>query len=685
MASPQAVWGIDLGRWALKALKLRATEADKVEIVGHVHLEHAKVLSQPDADRNELIAAALEKLLSQHDISKDLVVVGVPGQNTLARFTKLPPVEPKRVPDIVRYEAEQQIPFDMDEVIWDYQTFQQEDSPDIEVGIFAMKRELIREHLLHFEKAAIEPIAVQTGPLAVYNTASFDGLLGDETTVLLDLGAENADLIIATKATFWTRTVPIGGNNFTEALVKSFKLPFSKAENLKRTAASSKYARQIFQAMRPVFADLVQELQRSIGFYSSTHRDAHIDKVVCVGAAGCLPGLQKYLQQNLGLTVERPGSFNKLVPPAGDEAFKENVLGYAAAYGLALQGLDMAKVTSNLLPAVIAKQVAWKKKRPAFAAAAACLLLAGGLVWFRQTADMRALAAASADAAPTVRTVDEADRLLNSGPNPALSPRAQAKGVLNACSFFKKELNGLRGQGDVERLQTEGLIELQRKKTFIPRILQAINASVPVPEGDLGKATTPAEVLAAIAGTERKARRQVFIQSVTMQYQGDINDPLWPESMVPMPQAYNDPEAELPGMKIEIVCRTPNADRDRFIADTFMNALRENGRKAGQGFYFDRVLLNHGEQVGRQEGGSRFPTRPATTSTGSRRGGGFLPMGGRRGGFMGKPASVAAPTVNPRTLDPVTLEPIGDDWEFVLWVDAFEGDHPALAETEGGN
>ncbi|MCH8146816.1 MAG: pilus assembly protein PilM, partial [Planctomycetes bacterium] len=283
MGSTQAVWGIDVGRCALKAIKLRAAADGKVEIVGQDYVAHESILSQPDANRQELISAALEQFLSRNDISKDQVVVSVPGQHTLARFTKLPPVAPKRIPDIVRYEADQQIPFDMDEVIWDYQIFEQEGLPDVEVGIFAMKREFLREHLLHFEQASIEPSVVQSCPLAVYNAAHFDGMLGDETAVILDIGAENIDLVIATAGSLWTRTIPIGGNSFTEALVKSFKLSFSKAENLKTTAESSKYRRQIFQAMRPIFADMVQELQRSIGFYSSTHREAHIDQVIGYG------------------------------------------------------------------------------------------------------------------------------------------------------------------------------------------------------------------------------------------------------------------------------------------------------------------------------------------------------------------------------------------------------------------
>ena len=132
------------------------------------------------------------------------------------------------------------------------------------------------------------------------------------------------------------------------------------------------YARQIFQAMRPIFADLVQELQRSIGFYSSTHRDANVEKVVIFGNAFLLPGLQKYLQQNLGMPVEKSETFRNATKSAAvkDGVFKEQFLGFAVAYGLALQGLDQTKVTSNLLPTEIAKQVVWRKKRPAFAAAA---------------------------------------------------------------------------------------------------------------------------------------------------------------------------------------------------------------------------------------------------------------------------------------------------------------------------
>ena len=671
MAGTQAVWGLDLGRSALKAIKLRVGSDGKVDLLAQDFIEHAKVLSQPDADRNKLISTALEKFLSRNDISKDLVVISVPGQQTLARFTKLPPVAAKRIPDIVRYEADQQIPFDMDEVIWDYQTFQQEGAPDLEVGIFAMKRELIRAHLLHFEQASIEPIAVQSSPLAVYNAAHFDGMLASETTILLDIGAENTDLIIATKDSFWTRTVSIGGNHFTDALVKSFKLTFPKAESLKRSAATSKYARQIFQAMRPAFADLVQELQRSIGFYSSTHRDTKVEKVVCVGAACKLPGLQKYLQQNLGLPVERPDVFEKAVPAGGIDLaeLKDRVPSFGVAYGLAVQGLDLGPVTCNLLPVEIAKQLVWGKKRPAFAAAAACLFLAGGLVWFRLTSDMRVLAAGSAVNVPSYADVDKAWELIEGEPRSSLPDRAQAQSILNAGNKLKDELRSFSGRGEKERAQTEELIELQRMKLMVPRILHAIHESVPVLEGKLGRAKTQAEVRAALSddAPPRNERRQVWITEIEMQFKPTVNDVEW-ESIVPVEAPFNDEDTELPAFKITITCQTPFANGAELISEDFMTALRKNGRKPNVGFYFDRVYLFDGLRV-----------KPVVTRSSPMRA-----AAGRGRGFAASPGAGAPNSdVPPGRLDPVTDEVIDDDWEFVIWLDAIPEDYP-WAEDEGG-
>src|SRR3984957_1787491 len=340
MATPRFAWGIDIGNRALKAVKL-APSSEGLRVDDFEVIEHETVLSAAGDNRESLIQSALANFVQRHPgVEKGQVGIGVSGQQSFARFIKLPPVEPKKIPEIVRFEAIQQIPFPLDDVDWSYQLFQDPESPDVEVGIFAMRKELVNQHIKFFTDIDLNVQVVQMNPLAVYNAMYYDNRIKG-TTMVVDLGAETTDLIIAEGETIWLRSIPIGGNNFTEALTKAFKVNFTKAEDLKRNASTSKYGRQIMQAMRPMFADLVAEIQRSIGFYASVHRDSRISKVIALGSTFRLPGLQKYLQQNLQLEVEKINSLGGGAPtdPKMAATFSENILSTTTAYGLPLQVL----------------------------------------------------------------------------------------------------------------------------------------------------------------------------------------------------------------------------------------------------------------------------------------------------------------------------------------------------------
>src|SRR5687767_7942437 len=122
MAKTQSVWAIDIGQAAFKALKLAPSdEPGKLVAEAFDYIEYPKILSQPDADPEELVREALTTFVERNDVKGSRVVLGVSGQAGLVKFIKLPPVEKKRIPDIVKFEARQQIPFALEEVIWDYQ------------------------------------------------------------------------------------------------------------------------------------------------------------------------------------------------------------------------------------------------------------------------------------------------------------------------------------------------------------------------------------------------------------------------------------------------------------------------------------------------------------------------------------------------------------------------------------
>src|SRR3954462_6861540 len=182
------VWGIDLGQCALKAIRFEEIDGE-ITATAFDYIEHPKILSQPDADPDQLIREALEKFLSRNTLRGDTVAISVPGQSGLARFVKLPPVEEKKIGDIVRFEAKQQIPFNLDEVVWDYQKIGSGVVTDgfaleTEIGLFAMKRDMVNRYLQHFKDVNVEVHLVQMAPLALCNFVSYDllrkGAQGEE-------------------------------------------------------------------------------------------------------------------------------------------------------------------------------------------------------------------------------------------------------------------------------------------------------------------------------------------------------------------------------------------------------------------------------------------------------------------------------------------------------------------------
>ena len=151
--------------------------------------------------------------------------------------------------------------------------------------------------------------------------------------VVLSIGTDTTDLVVTNGYRVWQRNIPLGGNHFTKQLSKELKLTFAKAEHLKRNPKQAEDPKAIFQAMRPVFADMVTEVQRSIGFFQSLDRKAKINGVVTLGNTVKLPGLVQYLSKHLGYDVLEIDSFNKLGGSTVVTApsFKDNVLERASS------------------------------------------------------------------------------------------------------------------------------------------------------------------------------------------------------------------------------------------------------------------------------------------------------------------------------------------------------------------
>ncbi len=504
------VWAIDIGSNSLKALQLTDING-VVEVIGFDNIQHEKILSGSGikaAEKDELIALSLRQFVSQNNIRKNDIIISVPSQNSFARFVSLPPVEPKRIPEIVNFEAAQQIPFDINDVQWDWQLMTEEDDPEIKVGLFAIKNEVVTSELEHLGGENLRVNYVQMAPMALYNYVFFDRpelmRSGNQATVILNIGADHTDLVVCTGTTVWQRCIPMGGNAFTKAIAEAFKLNFEKAEKLKRTAAMSKYARQIFQAMRPVFTDLASEIQRSLGFYASSNSEMKLSRIIASGGGTKMRGLLKYLEQTLQIPIERPDSFKKLVMGSDVSAakFHENVGDFGVVYGLAVQVLGLGRIESNLLPSSVARSMMWASKAKYFITTA-CILLFVSLLSLGRTV-----------------FVDQASYNKNE------SIRKKISSVIKSASQSNRKLKNEEDKSDGYKSTIEKGFEPFKYRNIIPLLHQTIISVLPnetnnSEQSNLYKAFAIGDV-GTVLKVPRKERKQIFVTNISVRFGDDV-------------------------------------------------------------------------------------------------------------------------------------------------------------------
>lgn len=360
-----AAWGLDLGKSSLKAVKLQKVK-DEVEIVSVAHIEYGA-----GEDARTGVRAALRTFLDTYAVKGDRIVVAMPGRMAFSRFIKLPPLEVKKLDEIVRYEAQQQIPFPIHEVVWDYQRLDGDDTApggEIEIGIFAIKKDLIQDFLSDLDDVKVKADVVTIAPLAIFNFVRFDLADLPQSLIVVDVGADHTDLLVVEGNRFWIRNLPLAGDDLTRALTDKFQVPFEEAERLKRTAAKSQQVKKIFSVMEPVLKDFVAEIHRSIGYYKAQSKQAIFKEMILLGDASKLVGLKNYLTQHLQLNVSRITRLNKLNLDEGVdvEVLRKHVGAFCTALGLGLQGIGAGSNDVNMVPQEVRQERAVAAKKPLF-------------------------------------------------------------------------------------------------------------------------------------------------------------------------------------------------------------------------------------------------------------------------------------------------------------------------------
>ncbi len=231
---PTTAWGIDLGRCALKAIKLGyVAETDRVVALEAETIIHDGIANRPTAELQTSIEKTLQSFLDRHVFKDGTVAVSLPAQKVLMRFFSLPLADKKKISEIMHYEVKQQIPFPLETIAWDYQVLESTDEqpepdcvPDNGIALLAIKLEEVHAQLKLFADRRIKVDVVQSDSAALLNFLMREQRLAAapqsapadapiRVHAILDIGTDSSNIVLTNGRSLAMRSIPLGGNDFT--------------------------------------------------------------------------------------------------------------------------------------------------------------------------------------------------------------------------------------------------------------------------------------------------------------------------------------------------------------------------------------------------------------------------------------------------------------------------------------
>src|SRR5215475_11729665 len=334
-------------------------------------------------------AAVLREMMPQMQIHHRLVNYALPAQSVFARFVKLPPLGREKLDKIISFEAQQNVPFPLDEVVWDYQIVGGGMDAEIQVVLVAIKVDLLDEINPAVEGTGLQTSIVDIAPMALYNAFRYSYPEIDDCSLLLDIGARTTNILFIELGRIFLRSIPLGGSAITAAIAREFNEPFVAAETRKKrdgfVGLGGAYAEpadpnivRVSKIARSTMTRLHAELMRSVTHYRAQQQGNRPARIYLCGGGAGMPYMREFFQEKFQVPIEY---FNPLQnvkvaesAPTQDVARSAHLLGELV--GLALRGATICPMELNLRPAIVVRRHDLEKRRTFFIAAAACILLA---------------------------------------------------------------------------------------------------------------------------------------------------------------------------------------------------------------------------------------------------------------------------------------------------------------------
>ena len=341
-----------------------------------------------ESKREAAVLKAVQDLLAQKPYRGKNINVCAPGFHVFSKFVKLPPVDTSKVTQIIQYEAQQNVPFPLEEVVWDYQIMGTSPSGELEVLLVAIKSDVVEGLFRTSEAAGLKLQLVDVSPAALCNAFRFNYGDLDGCTMLLDIGAKTSNLLFFEKGKVYARSINIGANSITTDFVAEAKIPFAKAEELKinegfvslggayeepenpQQAAISKIARQVMTRLH-------MQVNQTIQFYRTQQGGSAPQRLFLAGGGSIMAYTGQFFAEKLNVAVEYFNPFRNIQigPSVQVEELEKVAHAFGEVVGLGLRNLAQCPVELNLVPKSIRSRQQFDQKKPYFIAAIFSLVL----------------------------------------------------------------------------------------------------------------------------------------------------------------------------------------------------------------------------------------------------------------------------------------------------------------------
>jgi len=339
--------------------------------------------------RRAQIAVAVREMMSELHIKHGVVNCALPAQSVFARFVKLPSLEQEKLEKVIAFEAQQNVPFPIDDVVWDYQVVGGGLDEEIQVVLVAIKIDLLDDINGGVEEAGLNTSTVDVAPMALYNAFRYSYPSVNDCSLLVDIGARTTNVMFIQPRRIFSRSLPIGGSAITAAIAREFGESFAAAETRKKrdgfVGLGGAYAdpsdhdiARVSKLARSTMTRLHAELMRSISHYRAQQGGSRPDRIFLCGGAAGMPYIREFFHEKLQLPIE---FFNPLRNVSVSESTSTSDVAHSAhllgeLVGLALRSVTVCPLELSLLPASVVRKKELEKRRPFFIAAAACVVLA---------------------------------------------------------------------------------------------------------------------------------------------------------------------------------------------------------------------------------------------------------------------------------------------------------------------